>query len=252
MKIATIRAPIYLPWLPFMWQLANSDVYVVLDNTQFNRRETCAARNYIKLNDSKFCLSVPVKNTRIRGKRQQFLDAIIDNTHNWAKKHFKTICHAYSKAPFFKEYKEQLEHIYDKYGTGEQRLVELDLELLNFLIREFGINVKILKQSELGANPGLKGAELMVDICKKIDADTYLCGGKEETFLEEKILNDNNIKVIYRDSYFKHPVYNQQGKRFIKGLSSIDLLFNHGAEGSQNFLLSYKNNSEKLNRILLD
>ena len=53
MVVATLRAPIYLPWLPFLWQLENSDVYVVLDKTQFSRKDTCTTRNYIKHNNSK-------------------------------------------------------------------------------------------------------------------------------------------------------------------------------------------------------
>jgi hypothetical protein len=73
--------------------------------------------------------------------------------------------------------------------------------------------------------------DLIVELCKKFKADTYLSGsglmleGKEH-YIEKEKLEKNNIKLVF--SEFKHPIYPQRFKPFLEKMSAIDLLFNCG------------------------
>ena len=227
MTTATIRTPIYLPWIPFMKQLEKSDYYVIADETQFNKKETFSTKNYIDYHGSKLLLSVPINHVGISGQRQIFSEVKIDNSHKWAEKHFKNIQHAYSFTSYFKQYKEEIKKL----------LIELLHKLLIFLMREMNINTKIIKQSELEMNPNLNGEEMLIDICKKIKVDNYICGSKEATFIDEKPFQKESIKVIYLPKF-----NNQEYEQFNNSLSSIDTLFKIGPEEIRKFI---KNNCFK-------
>ena len=85
-------------------------------------------------------------------------------------------------------------------------------------------------------NPEGKKNELLIDILKKVSAETYLSGVGAKAYMDEKLFENEGIKVIWQN--FKHPVYNQLYGNFIPYLSSIDLLFNCGIEESRKTLRS--------------
>ncbi|MGO8710493.1 MAG: WbqC family protein [Rhizomicrobium sp.] len=58
--IISIHQPAYLPWLGFFDRIAGSDVFIVLDNVQFERN-SFINRNRIKTPDGPIWLTVPVR-----------------------------------------------------------------------------------------------------------------------------------------------------------------------------------------------
>ncbi len=69
---------------------------------------------------------------------------------------------------------------------------------------------------------------MLIDICKKTKADTYLTGQGGKLYMNMKRFEEANIKVIFQE--FEHPTYPQLFKEagFIPNLSVVDLLFNCG------------------------
>jgi hypothetical protein len=99
--------------------------------------------------------------------------------------------------------------------------------MLYFFLKALGIKTKIVKASDLKVEG--EDSVRLVNICKKLEADTYLSGAYAlEVYLDEKVFNDAGIKVILQDWHC--PQYEQQFMEagFIPDLSIIDLLFNHG------------------------
>jgi hypothetical protein len=91
----------------------------------------------------------------------------------------------------------------------------------------------VILASELNLNPDLKSTDLLVEICRKVNADIYLSGISGKDYLEEEKFGD--IKVEYQS--FFHPWYQQRNDNyFIPMLSSLDILFNN-----------YKNSKDILN-----
>lgn len=131
----------YLPWLRYFHKIAKSDVFVVMDNIQFNKNGW-QNRNKIKCSTGWMYLTIPIYN-----KFQQNLDEVkIDNTQNWRDKHLKALLNNYGKAKYFKEYKSFFEKIY---STHWDSLNDLNYEMFYFYLKTLRIKTKIVKASDL-------------------------------------------------------------------------------------------------------
>jgi hypothetical protein len=76
----------YLPWLRYFEKIARSDVFIVLDNIQYNKNGW-QNRNRIKAGDGALLLTVPVLECF-----GQSLDAVrINNAAPWRRKHLRSI-----------------------------------------------------------------------------------------------------------------------------------------------------------------
>ena len=228
MNIISIRQPGYLPYMGFFKKIQSNDVFVYLDDVQYERGDW-DNRNRIRTAEGTALLTVPVYN-----KFGEKLNEVkIDNTKNWSSKHRTTIKMNYQNAPFFQKYWGKLESILNRKW---EKLIDLNLTLIEFFNFELGIKTKTVKSSELQINS--TASQRLLEICQKLNADTYLSGPLGKNYLDEEIFSSANISVVYEK--FEHPVYNQRGEGFIQNLSIIDLLFNEG-EKSKDILLNSKN-----------
>jgi len=215
--------PEYLPYFGFFSKIAHADIFVIVDNIQYVKKNY-QNRNRIKTHNGWIWLSVPVIT---KGRFEQNINEVeINNSENWRHKHLKTISLNYKKAPFFDEYIKLFEDIYSKEW---QMLSELNEVIIRRIIKILGIDVKILKGSELGVSGEKTG--LLVDICKKTGADTYLSGSGAKDYVVESMIEEHNLNHKYYE--FKHPVYSQLHGEFIPNMSIIDLLFNCGDKSKE-------------------
>jgi hypothetical protein len=223
MTIVCIHQPDFIPWIGFFDRLLKSHIFVILDNVQLLRRGW-HNRDRIKTANGPMWLTVPIMQ---KGRFKQLIsEAEIDNTQDWRRKHLKALDFWYKKAPYFTNYFYQIEEIYNQ---EQQKLIELNLGLLNFLLQAFEIEVKTLFASSLGTTG--RSTELMVEIVKAVEGDTYLSGAGAKDYLDEMKFKEAGLKVIWQA--FEHPVYPQLHGEFIPNLSSIDFLFNCGDKCAQ-------------------
>jgi hypothetical protein len=189
-----------------------------LDNVQFEKNYF-QNRNRIRTKDGWMWLTIPVI-TSGRPK-QKIMEVEIDNSQKWGNKHWKSIYFNYKDAKFFKDYSEFFQTLYKKTWN---KLVDLNTTIIKYLINALGIEVELVKASELGVKG--KSTDLLLGICKKIGADTYLSGRFGKNYLDESKFKHEGIDLIYHN--FHHPTYKQLFEPFIPQMSIIDLLFNHG------------------------
>ena len=78
-----------------------------------------------------------------------------------------------------------------------------------------------------------KKNELLIDICKKTGADTYIAGPGGKGYMDLDLFKKEGIDVVFHE--YTHPEYSQQFSEqgFLAYMSIIDLLFNHGKESIQ-------------------
>ena len=74
-----IHQPEYLPWINLFNKLKQSDIFVFLDNVQYNRR-SYQNRNLIKTKNGSEYLTVPIKK---QPRETLIKDILINNTVNW-------------------------------------------------------------------------------------------------------------------------------------------------------------------------
>lgn len=228
-KRIVILQPGYLPWLGFFDQVHKSDIFVIYDDVQYTKR-SWRNRNKIKTSTGWMWLTVPVIQ---KGEYfQTLLETKIDNTQPWRKKHWASIRSNYSKAPFFKNHSRFFEDIY-KYKW--ESLVDLNTEIIKYLMEELGIKTQLMYSSKLKI-PG-KGTERLIKICQELGATHYLTGDLAKDYLEQTRFAKENIILEFQN--YKHPIYPQLYDQFIPYLSVIDLMFNCGKE-SLNIILGRK------------
>ena len=224
--IVTLHQPCFLPWLGYLDRMAHADLFVVLDHVQFERRNY-QNRTRIRFDGEARWLTVPVVQ---RSREELIIEKRIDDApcgaeRWWGSRHFKTLTYAYRDAPFFGDYAPYLRSIFN---SRFERLVDLDLALLDLLRDALDIRTPMVRSSELGV--GGRKSELMLNLCLSVGAKTLLGGmGGSRDYLDLEAFERAGVEVRWQQ--FRHPRYAQCGpEAFIPGLSSIDLLANCGPD----------------------
>lgn len=221
--IIAAHQPQYIPWIGYFHKIAHSDAFVYLDNVQYKKREF-QNRNKIRTKDGWMWLTVPVVT---KGRYYQGLFEVeIDDGFSWRNDHWKGIELNYRKARHFAEHKDFFNNVY---SNKWEKLVDLNARIIDYLLGAFQIKLPIYYGSKLDI-PGTK-TDRIIQICKKLNADTYLSGQGARRYLEEGKFEKAGIKLVWQD--FVHPEYPQAYEGFQPYMSVIDLLFNCGSEGAR-------------------
>jgi hypothetical protein len=226
MTIITIRQPGYLPNVGFFKKIQASDIFVYLDDAQYAIR-SWDNRNKIRNGNETSWLSVPV----IHPHHKKLNEVEISYTKDWITNHVNLIESNYTKTPYFNNYWKEIKLILEKKW---EKLIDLNISLIEYFISVLEINTPRKKSSELEVNE--ISSKRLLEICKKLNATIYRSGIMGKEYLDEEIFRNESIDVIYEN--FQHPKYNQLGSGFLSNLSIIDLLFNEGDNSKQILLQS--------------
>ena len=210
----------YLPWLGYLDKIDQSDVFVILDDVQFEKNGW-QNRNRIRTPKGLQWLTIPV----LHKFGQPLNETRIDSHQNWRQTHLKALTLNYRRSAFFKSYQGFVEEAYQR---SWDYLAEINLHWLRFLVDAFGIqSPRPVRSSEVPLK-GLKGTERLVAFCKFFKADTYLSGQGAKAYLDRGLFEKEGIRLIFQE--FSPPRYEHLGtpSETTETVSSIDLLFNQG------------------------
>lgn len=222
--IVAAHQPHYLPWLGYLDKLAKSDVFVVMDDLQFEA-QNFQNRQRLKLANGADWLTVPVH----RGHQSdRICDKEIDNAassrQHWQHRHWRTLVTHYGSAQYFGMYEADLREVYTRRWDT---LLELDCHMLGLAKKWFEIPTPIIRSSQLDL-VGTK-TDRLIDMCKKLEARCYLTGSGGSTgYLDAEKIGRSGVGVIWQ--VFQHPRYLQRypNAGFVSHLGFLDLLFNCG------------------------
>jgi hypothetical protein len=235
--IVSINQPAYLPWLGYFERIARSDVHVVLDDVQFEKN-SFVNRNRVLGSGGPVWLTVPVETSGRFGELSIHQLAIADD--RWRKKHWATMKQSYAKAAHFREHAAFFESVY---GRAWPRLGELIGEINGYLVGALGIAAKVVSSREVG-HVGAKD-ELVLDLCRRLGATTYLSGALGRSYLREERFAAAGIEVVYQD--YRPARYAQGrvdgadgagGAEFVPALAAVDAVFRLGAAGAREVMLA--------------
>ena len=229
--ILAIQQPEHIPWVGFFNKMIQCDLFVYLDNVQFKKRYF-ENRNKIYYKTKASWLTVPVNSKNLY--KQSICNVEIDYGQTWIKKYKGLLEHAYSKHPFWNELREI---VYPPLDKSFKKLSDLNLALIEKTRQYLGINTPTVLASEI-IREGLKGADLIIEICLQSNAKVYISGPNGANYLDIEQFMKNGIEIVYHT--FKHPEYPQIGNGFISHLSVLDLIANCGDKS-----LSYINTYQK-------
>ncbi|MCC6794593.1 MAG: WbqC family protein [Candidatus Hydrogenedentes bacterium] len=207
----------YLPWLRYFDKIARADVFIVLDNIQYNKNGW-QNRNKIKGATGALLLTVPV-----HAPLGSTLDEVaIDNTQPWRKKHWAAIQQNYQRAPYFSDHEAFLCEVYSREWRA---LNELNRHMLEYYVAVLGIHTRIAYSSELDV-PGI-ATERLINLIHAVGADMYYSGAYAlDQYLDASQLESSGIALHLQE--WRAPVYPQFHGSFVPDLSIVDLLMHCG------------------------
>lgn len=209
----------YLPWLRYFEKIVRSDVFVVLDNIQYNKNGW-QNRNKIKTSQGATLLTVPIV-----AKHQQSLDEVrIASGNPWAKKHWRSIEQAYGKAPFFEMYKDELKALYSR---PWDLLNDLNRHMLEWYLKQLGVTTRVEYSSAMKVNG--EATERLIHLIQAVGGDRYYSGAYAlDVYLDEDLLTEAGIGLELQT--WTAPEYAQLHGEFVPDLAVLDLLMQCGPE----------------------
>ena len=218
MKIS-IHQPNYLPYLGFVDKAKKSDIFVIYDDAQFSKGDW-HNRNKIRMPKGWTWLTVPVKK---QSGRRNISEIQINNSSPWASNHLSSFHHGYRRSKYYKDYESRIKSIYTR---KYEKLIDLNMAIINFYWSVFSITSEIVLSSSLGINS--IGTRKLIDITKSLDGDVYVSGGGAGDYLDIGMFQNNGLGIEIQD--FEPIQYKQTFPGFEPNLSAVDALFNIGPD----------------------
>ena len=228
-KIAILQSN-YIPWKGYFDLINMVDEFILYDDMQYTRRDW-RNRNKIKTPQGLQWLTIPVE---IKGKFFQKIKDTKITDKKWNIKHWRTISQNYSKAKYFKDYKDIFEELY--LTCDEEYLSQINYKFITTINEILEIKTKLRWSSEFELVDGQ--TEKLLGICKDCNADIYLSGPAAKDYFNEDLAKQENIKVEWMD-YSGYKEYEQLNPPFEHGVTILDLIFNEG-DRAKEFMKSFR------------
>jgi hypothetical protein len=219
--------PTYLPWSGYFNLASKVDIFVFLDDVQFER-QSWQSRNKILANGMVHLLSVPILRD---GLQTQLRNIKIGQINNWQNKHLRSIQNSYPLLWRDSYLSQSLENIINKkYNT----LVDLNIATINLLFDWLDLSCKTVRSSDLECS-GLR-SDRLIEICRKIRADSYISPIGSRDYLEKDNFEKKaGIPLIFND-FIPEPHPQGKGTEFISHLSVIDVIGHCGLEYAKEYI----------------
>ena len=221
-----ILQPSYIPWRGYFHQIEKADLFVFYDDVQYDDRGW-RNRNRVKTEQGTRWLTIPVFSQGVQVTRTAIRDVRIAWERPWARKHWETIRHSYSRAPHFDRYSPLLADFYSRRGDN---LADFTIELTIALAWELGLTrTRFLRSSSLAVS-GEK-TERLLALLAAVGANHYISGPSARGYIEEDKVAAAGVTLEYMT--YDYPEYEQLHPPFDPHVSILDLLFMRGAEAGE-------------------
>lgn len=215
---AAIHQLQYLPGLRFFAKMRAAELFIYLDDVQFEKREF-QNRNRIRTARGWQYLTAPVIS---KGRFSQKINEVeLENTAGWRADHLLAIKTNYARAPYFRQYLPGLEELY---GRDYRLLADLAIATMDFLKDGFGIKVPVRFSSEFKVEEA--SSARLARLCAAAGAGEYLSGAGAKAYLDPNVFSYAGIKLAWQE--FKPRPYPQAFPGFEPDMSALDLLLNCG------------------------
>lgn len=229
-RVVAIHQPNFFPWLGFFDKIIRSDVFVVLDHTQFPKSEgNWSNRVRLSVNGEAGWVTMPV-DRGYEGFRR--IDEMrIDNRTPWRRKFLQLLRTNYGRAPFFREAFSEVEAWV---GLPAELVADYNMNAITGICSRLGLATSHLVRSSSLSVAGAK-SELVANLVTSVAGTVYLSGDGSGDYMDESVFLAAGLDVEYQR--FVHPVYPQRpGAAFQPGLSILDAIFYCGFEGAAQLL----------------
>ena len=184
MKKIAIHQPNFLPWMGYFEKARRVDEFVFLDHVPFSKGSyTNRVRYFCKSSLEIKWLTIPVKNSPLGTPINQIE---LSQTKDWESKIIHTIKQNMDSTV--------TSEIVDKIqNRTTEKLVDLNISLIEILMRHLEVSVKCLKSSEM--NLPHSSEQEVLKISELLDASHYISGKGGENYLNNGAFAQRGIDV---------------------------------------------------------
>jgi hypothetical protein len=221
MRVAAVQSN-YVPWKGYFDLIDRVDHFVFLDEVQYTKRDW-RNRNMIKVAGAKQWLTIPVA---AKGQYHQRIDETLIADETWAERHWKTLVHAYRRAPHFDVTAALLEPLYERHAAT-QRLSEVNRDFVTAIAEQLGITTRFSWSTDhpTRADKSLR----LLDLALAVGADEYISGPAARDYLDVAAFEAAGVGVSWME-YGSYPEYVQGEGPFEHSVSIVDVLFHTGPD----------------------
>ncbi len=225
-----IMQPYFFPYIGYWQLLAAVEKYVIYDDVNFIKGGW-VNRNRI-LNGEK----VQYINVQMLGASsfKHINEIEVQSNRVFIEKNKKTIWNAYHKRPYFVDAYPLITEILD---CGEMNLAKYLEYSIRKICQYLNINTELIISSQIDKDQTLKGEDKVLDICKRVGADTYYNAIGGEQLYDFSRFKKKGIKLCFLKT--REMNYCQGKSNFEPDLSIIDVMMNNSVEIIQEMLNDY-------------
>tara|TARA_S200002703_G_scaffold20579_1_gene16864 strand:- start:1240 stop:1794 length:555 start_codon:yes stop_codon:yes gene_type:complete len=169
--IVSIHQPNFMPWYPFFKKVEQADIFVILSHCQY---EKGGYQNRFNLDNRWYTMGVDKKTK-----------CIADKKYNNCESDWESIKRR------LQEYECKLN---DFDSCIQKSLMHTNIEIIRKICNTLNIKTKIVYDEETN----LKGTDRLIEICKNYKAKTYIAGPSGKNYLDEKLFEKSDMKIIYQ------------------------------------------------------
>lgn len=222
--------PTYLPWSGYFGLLAAVDVFILLDDVQFERR-SWQSRNRILLQGKDHYLTVPVKKVA----RETPIHRIeINAEQDWRAQHLQTLTHAYGRQPHGRAV---LDLVAGVFAMDHTYLADLNQALITAIAAHIGVTTPIERARDFGC--GGQRSDHLAEICRAAGCTNYLSpAGSRDYMAADGFEERHGIETAFQQ--FEPGPYEQAGvdgvDGFVSHLSIVDVLAHKGPAFARDYI----------------
>lgn len=224
-KIIGIHQPNFAPWLGYFYKIAQSDIFIYLDDVQIQKKgASYSNRVSILGNGTTQYLTVPIKKKEGRTN----INETTFFKSNWNVKIIKTIQANYGKSKFFKK---NFPFVQELFMYNTDYLSEFNINFITEICKKLEIKTLLKISSEFSVNK--TSTDRLISLIKLVEGNVYISGKGGDNYHELTKFDDANIDLIYNElPAFEYSQF--KSKQFVNGLSILDPIFNIDFDGIKN------------------
>tara|TARA_R100001443_G_C3349444_1_gene176487 strand:+ start:423 stop:989 length:567 start_codon:yes stop_codon:yes gene_type:complete len=183
MKVA-IHQPEHFPYMGFFEKMKAADVFVILDDVQYKKNNWQNRNKFVNKNGVEEFFGVQVE----KDAHKKLICDVKITDGAWKKKTLKKIKQNFSI---------DLSNIYN-----HSNLIKVNMDSIKWGMDKLNIKTPLIYSSAMYIHS--KGTTRLIDICKFLNADTYISGNGGKDYLEEDLFTDIKLE------YFNAPITNYE------------------------------------------
>lgn len=235
MKLA-LHQPYFFPYIGYFVIVNGVDIYVHSDTMQY-MRHGWVNRNRILVGEEEWkYIVVPIRKPKTSDKINEIQ---IDYSKNWEEKIIAQLSYYKKCAPYYENVIGILEKVFSKKYNN---LADLNIASTNEILKYLNIEKRIYRLSDMSLQMKEKPEPdewgILVS-CTFDDVDCYwnAPGGKE--FYNKQKYYDRDLDIKFVEPELK-PYKQGRNKKFIEGLSIIDVMMFNSVDTIREMLLDYR------------